>query len=86
MFRRLSTSPVCAAQTRALSTTAVLLGNKGGTPKMKKSPYKLSKKYYGVTFKETNMKQSDWYYCPLCSEPKKEGEWCRREDCRQIKP
>ena len=68
------------------SSTPTLLGNKGGTPKEKKSPYRLRRKSYGVHFKSSFLKTTDWYYCPLCSEPKKEGEWCRREDCRQIKP
>ena len=89
MIRRVAvhfTSGIAPVQYRALATTAILLGNKGGTPKKKNSHLAISKKYYGTAWKEHHMKQTDWYYCPLCSEPKKEDEWCRREDCRQIKP
>lgn len=68
------------------SPTAVLLGNKGGTPKHKLHTYMIRRKTYGIHFKERYLKMQDWYYCPLCAEPKREGEWCRREDCRQIKP
>ncbi|CCW60630.1 unnamed protein product [Phytomonas sp. EM1] len=64
----------------------LLLGNKGGTPKRKKNPMQLRRKVYGIHFKERYMKLEEWYYCPLCAEPKRQGEWCRREACRQIKP
>ncbi|CAD2214980.1 hypothetical protein AGDE_04256 [Angomonas deanei] len=66
--------------------TTILLGDKGGTPKRKKNPLQLRRKTYGIHFKERYLKMEEWYYCPLCAEPKKQGEWCRREDCRQIKP
>ncbi|CCW66553.1 unnamed protein product [Phytomonas sp. Hart1] len=66
--------------------TTLLLGNKGGTPKRKKNPMQLRRKVYGIHFKERYLKLEEWYYCPICSEPKRQGEWCRREECRQIKP
>eukprot|EP00796_Vickermania_ingenoplastis_P007262 gene7262-5108_t len=66
--------------------TPALLGNKGGTPKRKKNPMQLRRKVYGIHFKERYLRLEEWYYCPLCAEPKRQGEWCRREDCRQIKP
>jgi hypothetical protein len=68
------------------SPTLVLLGNKGGTPKRKRNPYLIRRQFYGIHFKEDHLKMHEWYFCPLCAEPKKHGEWCRREDCRQIKP
>lgn len=82
MFRRSYT----AYATALFAATNPLLGNKGGTPKRKKNPMQLRRKTYGLHFKERYLKVEEWYYCPLCAEPKKQGEWCRREDCRQIKP
>ncbi|TPP40113.1 hypothetical protein CGC21_26335 [Leishmania donovani] len=57
--------------------TPVLLGSKGGTPKRKKNPMQLRRKTYGLHFKERYLKLEEWYFCPLCAEPKKQGEWCR---------
>lgn len=70
----------------AFAPTAVLLGSKGGVPKRKKSPFQVHRKTYGIHFKAKYLRLQDWYYCPLCAEPKREGEYCRREDCRQVKP
>ena len=76
----------CACSTSGwLCRTSLLLGN-AGVPKKKKSPFQVHRKTYGVHFKIRNLRMQPWYYCPLCAEPKRLGEYCRREDCRQIKP
>lgn len=82
----LASASVPATCAGALRPTAPLLGNKGGTPKKKKSPFAIRRKAYGVSHALAFAPTTQWYYCPLCAEPKKEGEFCRREDCRQIKP
>ncbi|AIN97693.1 hypothetical protein LPMP_201990 [Leishmania panamensis] len=83
MFQR---TTLCCYSALIGQATPVFLGSKGGTPKRKKNPMQLRRKTYGLHFKERYLKMEEWYYCPLCAEPKKQGEWCRREDCRQIKP
>ena len=63
-----------------------LLVGQAGVPKFKKPPAQKNKKTYGVHFRHQHLRLQPWYYCPLCAEPKRETEWCRREDCRQLKP
>jgi hypothetical protein len=79
-------SRLYASRGGLFAATPVALGSKGGTPKRKRNMMMIRRRTYGIQFKEKFMKLTEWYYCPLCAEPKKEGEWCRREDCRQIKP
>lgn len=64
----------------------ILQGSKGGTPKRKHSPTRKQRVTHGIHFKNLNLKHVMWYHCPLCGEAKRENEWCRREDCRQLKP
>lgn len=64
----------------------ILEGSKGGTPKKKNTAFYKRRVTHGIHFKTMWLKHEVWYYCPLCGEPKREREWCRREDCRQLKP
>ncbi len=68
------------------SRTNILLVGQAGVPKKKSSPYLKTKKTFGVEFKHRHLRLQPWYYCPLCAEPKQQGMYCRREDCRQLKP
>lgn len=63
----------------------VLVGQ-SGVPKKKNSVGQWARKYNGIHFKHRSMRLQSWYYCPLCAEPKQQGQYCRREDCRKIKP
>jgi hypothetical protein len=73
-----------AARIAALFPTLVL--GKQGVPKSKLSPYQKRKTQYGIHFKHRYMRLQPWYHCPLCAEPKTEGSYCRKEECRQLKP
>ena len=64
----------------------LLLVGSAGVPKVKKSPKMKVRRHSGAKFQHMNLRLYPWYYCPLCAEPKQQGQFCRREDCRQLKP
>ncbi len=57
-----------------------------GVPKVKHTPERKQRMVQGVHFQHKHLRLQPWYYCPLCAEPKQEGAYCRREDCRKLKP
>lgn len=66
--------------------TFLALPGQAGVPKHRTSMYGRQRASTGLHFKLRYLRYQEWYYCPLCAEPKRTGEYCRREDCRQIKP
>jgi hypothetical protein len=66
-------------------TTPCLIGQ-AGVPKRKRTMALKQVHTLGIHFKHKWLRYSEWYHCPLCAEPKTVGQYCRREDCRAIKP
>ena len=61
--------------------------NKAGVPKVKVSPRVINQRYHGgFHLKQLKLRLQPWYYCPLCAEPKRQGYYCRKEECRALKP